>query len=114
MPSRKRLEDLEYNVFRHNNDDSGSGAEFSKMYNSGCLTILAGIVLTAIIVVALIGFMQIGRNAPAASCAAKGCSNKPKPGSNYCWIHSQSYNSRSGSSSGITQGSGSGSGSLIG
>lgn len=113
MPSRKKIEDLEYNVFRHKMSDSGTGTDISKMYNSGCLTILAGIVVTMIIIVVLIGLMQIGRNPPSASCAAKGCSNKPKPGSSYCWVHSPSHNSQSGSSMGISQGSGSGSGSLI-
>ena len=95
MPSRKKLEDIEYNVF--NRQSSSGGDNDGGVHDSGCLTILAGIIVTVIVLVAVVGFMQIGRNGPSAHCAAPGCSNKPKPGGSYCWLHSSSYNARGGS-----------------
>ena len=96
MPSRKKLEDLEYNVFRRHSDSGGAGDD-GEFGGTGCLTILAGIIVTVIVLVAVVGFLQIGRNSPSAHCAVLGCSNKPKPGSSYCWLHSSSYSSRGGS-----------------
>ncbi len=95
MPSRRKLEDLEYNVFRKHTE-SGSAGNDGEFHDAGCLTILAGIIVTVIVLVAIVGFMQIGRNGPSAHCAAPGCSNRPKPGGNYCWLHSSSYSSRGG------------------
>ena len=94
MPSRKKLEDIEYNVFRKHSQHGGDDGD--GIHDAGCLTILAGIIVTVIVLVAVVGFLQIGRNSPTAHCAAPGCSNKPKPGGSYCWLHSSSYNAHGG------------------
>ncbi len=110
MPSKKKISDLEYNVFGHNNENEQD--TFVNPKNSGCMTMLAGLIVTILVVVTLVGLAQVGRNGPSPTCAEPGCSNKLKPGSNYCWLHS-------GSSTRQSKGSGSSSdssndGSLIG
>ncbi len=80
----KRLKDLEYNVYKANSEDTN--INFNN--NSGCMTLLAGLVITILVCVVIMGAMQIGRNGPALTCAAQGCSNRVKTGSKYCWLHS--------------------------
>lgn len=111
MPSKKKISDLEYNVFGHNNDNEQEGLINPK--DTGCMTMLAGIIVTILVVVMLVGLAQVGRNGPSPTCAEPGCSNKLKPGGNYCWLHSGSSTggSRGGTSS---SGSSSNDGSLIG
>ena len=59
MPSRKKLEDIEYNVFRKHSQHGGDDGD--GIHDAGCLTILAGIIVTVIVLVAVVGFMQLGR-----------------------------------------------------
>lgn len=89
MPSKKKISDLEYNVFNGGRNTSDTD-DFINEQNRGCVTVLGGIIVTVLILVIVLGFMQIGRNGPAPNCAAPGCSNRLKAGSNYCWLHSKS------------------------
>lgn len=80
----KRLKDLEYNVY-NGSSDSDNGGQFN---NSGCLTLIAGIVITFIVCFVIAGAFQMSKNGPSLTCAYTGCSNKIKAGSTYCWLHS--------------------------
>ena len=100
MPSDKRLKDLEYNVFKKDMDSNNTPDNFIGTNDKGCLTLLGTIIVFIVVVVFIIGFTQVGKNGPALTCAAPGCSNRLKPGSNYCWLHSsQAKTKRSSSSS---------------
>lgn len=81
----RRLRDLEYNVYNANSESDNM--QFNN--NSGCMTLLAGIVITFIVCFIIIGAMQVGRNGPSLTCATPGCSNRVKTGSRYCWLHSE-------------------------
>lgn len=90
MPSKKKLEDLEYNVFKK---DSGEDTDNNFWGSgSGCVPVLGGVILTIILIVVMVSFMQVGKVGPSSYCAVSGCSNKPRPGSRYCWLHSASNN----------------------
>lgn len=117
MPSNKRLKDLEYNVFKKDLDSNNTPDNIIGTKDSGCLTSLGAIIVLIVVIVCIIGFMQVGKNGPTLTCAAPGCSNRLKPGSNYCWLHSTQSNTRrstSGSSSSSSSSSSSGNGSVIG
>lgn len=118
MPSNKRLKDLEYNVFKKDLDSNNTPDNIIGTKDSGCLTSLGAIIVLIVVIVCIIGFMQVGKNGPALTCAAPGCSNRLKPGSNYCWLHSTQSNTRrstsGSSSSGSSSSSSSGNGSVIG
>lgn len=114
MPSDKRLKDLEYNVFRKDMDNKSSD-NIIGTNDKGCLTLLGTILVFIVVVVCIIGFTQVGKNGPALTCAAPGCSNRLKPGSNYCWLHSSSSTgSRKSGGGSASSSSSSGSGSVIG
>ena len=91
MPSRKKLKELEYNVYKKNDKDSSDNQFWGG--NSGCVSVLGGVIITIVLIVILMSFMQIGKVGPSAYCAVSGCSNKPRPGSRYCWLHSASNTS---------------------
>lgn len=111
MQSHKKLEDLEYNLLQHKRDKNISEGYIDND-NKGCLTLLAIVLVFIVTVVCIVGAMQVGKNRPSITCAEPGCSNHPKPGSNYCWIHGRSGSS--GSSSSSSSGSSSGGGSILG
>ncbi|MBQ3463166.1 MAG: hypothetical protein IJH36_08665 [Clostridia bacterium] len=93
MSPRKKPEnfnELEYNVFKNDNNNTdnqfwGGGG--------GCVSVLGGVIITIILIVIITSFIQIGKVGPSAYCAVSGCSNKPRPGSRYCWLHSASNTS---------------------
>lgn len=117
MPSNKRLKDLEYNVFKKDMDSNNTPDNIIGTKDSGCLTTLGAIIVFIVVIVCIVGFMQVGKNGPSLTCAAPGCSNRLKPGSNYCWLHSNQSNTKrstSGSSSSSSSSSSLGNGSVIG
>lgn len=93
----RKLKDLEYNVYNANSE--GDNMNFNN--NSGCMTLLAGLIITVIVCFVIVGAMQVGKNGPALTCATPGCSSRVKTGSRYCWLHSaKSTKTRKPSSSG--------------
>lgn len=99
MSSRKKIEDLEYNVYKKHL----SGTEYAtESFDSGCFSVFAAVIVLIVIIAGIIAFMQINKNGPSPSCATLGCTNKVRPGSNYCWLHSSSYKGRNGSNNEIT------------
>lgn len=92
MPSKKRIKEIEHNVFK-NETDSGLG-NFTEKTNAVCVTLIGGIIVTILIFVIAAGGMQIGKGRPAHTCAALGCGKTVKSGSNYCWLHSATYPKR--------------------
>ncbi len=96
MPSKKRIKEIEYNVFESELDsnlDSNLDNSIDKT-NAGCVTLIGGIIVTILIFVMVMGVFQIGKGSPAHTCAALGCSKVVKSGSNYCWLHSATYSKR--------------------
>lgn len=87
--SRKRLDDLEYNVYKNSSDISDRDAMES---GKGCITVVAGLIVTAIIVFLIAGVLK-GNSGSAVNCAYPGCGKTPAMGSNYCWQHNASYSS---------------------
>lgn len=85
--SKKRLDELEYNVYKKSSDiyDKDT-ADRSK----GCITIVVGLILTAIIIFIIVGVFK-GNSGSAVNCAYPGCSKTPVLGSNYCWQHNTQY-----------------------
>lgn len=116
MPRQhKKLKDLEYNVFKNGSDRGEENHLMNK--NTGCMTLVIGIILTIIIIVVITGMGQLGKNGPKATCAEIGCSNRPRAGSNYCWLHSSTGKSNKKRSSGTDtnkRGSDKSGGSVIG
>lgn len=92
MPSKKRIKEIEYNVFRSELDDN-SGNPISNA-NAGCVTLIGGIIVTILIFIMVARVLQVGKGSPAHTCAALGCSKAVKSGSNYCWLHSATYSKR--------------------
>lgn len=111
----RKLSDLEYNVF---NSTMRENEDMEAMRNNkGCMTVFVGIMITLVVCFVIMAAVQMGHNAPAITCAEPGCSNRPRSGSNYCWLHGSSQTStrrKGGSSAGSGSGSSSsGGGSIV-
>ncbi len=84
--SKKRIDDLEYNVYKNNlyshEEDTTEG-------NKGCVTVAVGIVITLILLFLIAG--SLAGSSYSAHCAYSGCGKKTVMGSNYCWQHGPTY-----------------------
>lgn len=89
---KRKLEDIEYNVYKNNSDDMDNG--FLKG-GKGCSTIIFGILIIAAIIFIVVGVLKSSTGS-AVHCAYPGCAKSPAIGSNYCWQHSASYSGRRG------------------
>lgn len=82
--SRKKLEQLEYNVYKR---DNMRNTHENK--NGGCLTGLGMTIVGIVVVIVLAGIImsKSGTTGPAR-CARLGCTNKVGANGTYCALHS--------------------------
>lgn len=89
---KRKLEDIEYNVYKNNSDDLDNNFLSG---NKGCATAIFGIVIIAAIIFIVVGILK-SSSGTAVNCAYPGCAKSPAIGSNYCWQHSASYSGNRG------------------